>query len=960
MSESSIKPDPHRHTPHIRGINCTEITRPEKGNQVMDELKLFWKAEDQTLRLTELLGSVEKERDVSLRRDVRSLGMLLGKVLKEQAGEEMFQAEEELRQLAIRHRELEEKRGSNSSDDRQLQERAIEIIKGLDVAMAHQVAKAFATYFELTNLAETNHGNRQRRAQHARREPDQPDSFRGTLERLKATGVDASSIMERLSEVQLVPVFTAHPTEVARRVVRFKRRRISQHLRELDHLPLSDVQADRHQEDILAEITALWQTDEVRRRKPTVFDEIKMGLDHYPVSLIAPLPQLYEQLAADLLAVYGLSISPADLPIVVKFGSWIGGDRDGNPFVTPDATEKALKMGREMIIDHYLDAVESLRQKLTSSSNRVGVEMELMQALDRYAATPFADAPEVAGLPESEPCRIMSGYILHRLRKTRQETEHPAAYPNVQPFIADLELIRLDLLQCNGERLARHFIDPLLIQAKTFGLHLHTLDIRQHARIHSRAVEELSRGNSIVTSTEMPLPGPPSAETTELLDTLKAIAQLKKRFPAEAIRTYIISGACSVNDILHVIWLAELSGISVAAKPEHNDPGLMPVPLFETIDDLRQAPEICRNLWSSPDFAPYLNSWGRNYEVMLGYSDSNKDGGMLTSTWETYSAHRALHRVADACNVHLTLFHGRGGTVGRGGGETHRSILAQPPGAFSGSIKITEQGEVISFKYAEPSLALHSLERMISASLEALERSELAEEEQEWEEVMEEMSREAFCFYREKIVDNPDILPYFEQATPVLEFELSKIGSRPSRRRESSSLDDLRAIPWGFGWIQSRQFIPGWFGIGYTLERFSARGKEEKALLRKMVQGFPFFKDLLSNVELAMAKVDLSLASQYAGLVKDVALRERVFSMIAQEYQLTRRMLLEVTGQKQLLESNPGLANSLRLRGPYVDPLSMIQIELLRRKRGGEESEELNYALAATINGIVAGLRNTG
>jgi phosphoenolpyruvate carboxylase len=347
---------------------------------------------------------------------------------------------------------------------------------------------------------------------------------------------------------------------------------------------------------------------------------------------------------------------------------------------------------------------------------------------------------------------------------------------------------------------------------------------------------------------------------------------------------------------------------------------------------------------------------------MLGYSDSNKDGGMLTSSWEIYKAHRALHQVAKECNVRLRLFHGRGGTVGRGGGPTHRAIIAQPAGAFSGAFKLTEQGEVINFKYSDPALAQRNLELMVAASLDALTRTGLIESTAEavWEEALEEMSATAFACYRQSIADNPDILPYFELATPVRELELARIGSRPSRRGQSRSLDDLRAIPWGFGWIQSRLLVPAWFGVGTAIEKFAARGEGERELLRTMMRRFPFFFDLVRNVEMALAKVDLPLARQYASLVTDDGLRERVFALLVDEFRRTRRMVLDVTGQSRLLETNPDLAHSLRLRNPYVDPMSLIQIELLRRKRRGEESEELNYVLAATINGIAAGLRNTG
>jgi len=370
---------------------------------------------------------------------------------------------------------------------------------------------------------------------------------------------------------------------------------------------------------------------------------------------------------------------------------------------------------------------------------------------------------------------------------------------------------------------------------------------------------------------------------------------------------------------------------------------------------------VCRALWTSREYAPYLDSWGRRQEVMLGYSDSNKDGGMLTSTWELFKAHRALHEVARECGVRLELFHGRGGTVGRGGGPTHHSIVAQPAGAFEGSLKITEQGEVLNFKYAEPVLAERNLELMVAASLEALARPGGAEWRGEWEEAFEWMSQAAFEFYRERVAENPDVVPYFEEATPVLEFDLAKIGSRPARRSaQTRGLADLRAIPWVFGWMQSRHVLPAWFGVGHALERFLEEREGGAALLGEMTRDLPLFMNLVGDVEMGMAKADFSIARRYAGLVGDEELRERVFGMISDEFERTRRVIMRVSGQTHLLERNPVLARSIALRNPYVDPMSLVQIELLRRKRAGQESEELDYALAATMNGISAGLRNTG
>jgi phosphoenolpyruvate carboxylase len=542
------------------------------------------------------------------------------------------------------------------------------------------------------------------------------------------------------------------------------------------------------------------------------------------------------------------------------------------------------------------------------------------------------------------------------LRAAREGAGGSAAYADADAFVADLRLLRESLAAGGGLRLARALVDPLVRQAETFGFHLHALDLRQHARVHARAVEELARGAEASAS----LPEAPSQETAAVLDALRAAAELKREFPPEGIRSHVISGARGREDVLTLVWLAETSGVRVAADERRRDPGLMPVPLFESIEDLRNCPEVCRALWTSKEYAPYLDSWGRRQEVMLGYSDSNKDGGMLTSTWEIYKAHRALHQVARECNVRLQLFHGRGGTVGRGGGPTHHAIVAQPAGAFEGTLKITEQGEVLNWKYSDPVLAERNLELMVAASLEALARPGGVEHREEWERALEWLSQAAFDFYRRHVAEDPEVVPYFEEATPVLEFDLAKIGSRPAKRGGRRGLSDLRAIPWVFGWMQSRHVLPAWFGVGHAVERFIAEGPGGEAMLAEMMEGFTMFSNLVGDVEIGMAKADLAIARRYAELVEDASLRGRVFALVEEEFERTRRAVLRLTGQRRLLERNPVLANSIALRNPYVDPMSFLQIELLRRKRDGQDSDELNYALAATINGISAGLRNTG
>lgn len=933
------------------------MDRVDVTTRVMDDEPL-WRAPSQEERLAELTAADPALKEAPLRRDVRSLGIVLGRVLREQEGDALYAAVEELRALLIRSRGGEEGESEPAppSSSHAGITRAAEIVSALDVAQAYRLTKAFSIYFELTNLAETAHRARRRRAGALHDDqPPQPGTFRGTLLRLREAGLGEDEILARLAEVCIIPVFTAHPTEVSRRTVLFKRARIARALARLDRLPLTDSEAARQEDAIAAEVTALWQTDEVRRSRPSVRDEVQMGLDYYRRVLIDTVPGLYEELADAFGSALGDAPSPAELPQVVRFGSWIGGDRDGNPYVTPEVTRDALQTARETILDHYVRELEQLLERLSTSTLQTPVSEALAAALERYAATGATLDPVPERRAQTELYRRFLGYLGARLRFARDDPHHPSAYPHARDFAADLRLVRDSLAENRGGRLAALLIDPILRQVETFGFHLHTLDVRQHARLHARAREEL-----LAPSSADELPAAPGDDTRMVVDTLRAVAELKRTYPPEAIPQYVISGATGVEDVLTAVRLAEMAGVRVAAS--EGDPGLMPVPLFESIEDLRACPEICRDLWTRADYARLLESWGRRQEVMLGYSDSNKDGGMLTSTWEIYRAHRALHDVARETGVKLRLFHGRGGTVGRGGGPTHRAITSQPPGAFTGALRLTEQGEVLNWKYSDTVLAERNLELMVAAALDALANPAHpdASRAAAWDQAMEAMSADAFAFYRERVAENPDILPYFEQATPVEELEHARIGSRPTRRGRTTGLGDLRAIPWVFGWMQSRHVLPAFFGVGWALERFAARGAEEAALLREMMQGFPIFDDLIRNVEVGLAKADLSIARRYAGLVDDAGLRDRVFGMIEEELLRTREMVLRITGQTRLLEDNPVLERSIRLRNPYVDPMSLIQVDLLRRKRAGEESDALNYALAATINGISAGLRNTG
>ena len=948
-------------------------------------MALLWNPESWSQRLAELEAQSGDLKEAPLRRDVRSLGTLLGEVLREQAGEELFAHVEALRQGTIRRRDAE----AHGSDEEAAQQAAsaLELVHSLPVERAVLLTRAFAFYFELINLAETNHRKRRRIAlQLSGNTGRQRGSLAGTLCEMRRVGIGAEEAMDWLRRVLVVPVFTAHPTEVARRSVMFKRRRIGEFLATLDRIPVPAQGMARLEELIRAEITSLWQTDEVRSRRPTVYDEIKMGLDYYDVSIFATLPSLYREISEALHASYGLEIEPHALPQVLSFGSWIGGDRDGNPFVTPEVTREAIQLARGHLLLHYQHLLDEITDLLTSSAQQVAVSEELLERLQAYVSLVHTPESQLFGEQyEFEYYRRFVICLKARIQRTLESMEQagPAGaglpvmpytlaqgqdklaqalppYCSVEEFIADLETLRDSLAAHRGLRIARTQVDPLLLQVRTFGLHLHTLDIRQHAKVHAKALQE-----AIADTGSPTLAGRLSDETASVLETFRVVAEVKSGCTPEAIRQYVISGASTVEDVLAVVRLARLGGVNVEGSGR--DPGLMPVPLFESIDDLREAPAVCRELWSRPDYRKLLASWDNWQEVMLGYSDSNKDGGMLTSTWEIFRAHRDLHVVAREAGVKLRLFHGRGGTVGRGGGPTHRAIFAQPMDSFDGQLRITEQGEVLNFKYADEVLAERNLELMIAASLDALTRPNARDPEghftgvlkPEWEAALDELSSLAFDFYRQHILDDPGVVTYFEQSTPVGELEQAKIGSRPSRRNASTKLTDLRAIPWVFGWTQSRLLVPAWFGVGYAIDQYLAR-PGSLVLLEEMAREFPLFIDLLRNVELALGKVDLATARLYASLVEDASLRERIFDMFEAEFHRTVRALLAITGQKELLEDNPVLGHSIRLRNPYVDPMHLIQVDLLRRKRQGEDTPELNRAIAATISGISAGLRNTG
>ena len=835
----------------------------------------LWSPTDWPQRLAELQAPTGDLKEAPLRRDVRSLGALLGEVLREQAGLPLYEAVEDLRRTAIARREAESDPASSNASALAGQhlQHALARVQALTSDTAYQLARAFAFFFELTNLAETNHRKRRRLAHQL--DPTagpQRGSLRGALRQMRRAGISATEALALLARITVMPVFTAHPTEVARRSVMSKRRRISTLLEQLDRIPVPEAELEALEQEVIAEITALWQTDDVRMARPAVRDEVRMALDYFESSIFATLPVLYSEVAAALSSEYGIESDLADLPRLIAFGSWIGGDRDGNPFVTPRATRTALAMAHGLLHAHYRRRLQNISDQLGSSTQQVPISPELAALLEGYMQQlRAAGQTELEQRFPFESIRLLVGFIMMRLGGAPQISVPPPSGPPLKPyaraeeFVSDLMVLHSSLIQNRGRRLAQALIDPLLLEARTYGLHLHALDIRQHARVHAAAIAEIAqKPGATKKSDTLTLPPALTPHTRDVLNTFRAIAELKRVYVPEALPRYIISGATCTEDVLNVLWLARLAGVRVegCGGPEGcpdssdpglhptseagGDPGLQPVPLFESIADLRNAPAVCRQLWTSAAYRPLLASWNHQQEVMLGYSDSNKDGGMIAGTWEIWKAHRALHQVARECGVRLRLFHGRGGTVGRGGGPTHRAIFAQPMDAFTGELRITEQGEVLNWKYADVVLAERNLELMIAASLDALarpdallQRKAAAAQDKEgvilsegaagvegpavsstpyiprltgeilpqWEAAMDQLSAVSYAFYRKHIVDDPDTFTYFEQATPVAELENAHIGSRPAKRTDASSakkrnIEDLRAIPWVFGWMQ--------------------------------------------------------------------------------------------------------------------------------------------------------------
>ncbi len=920
---------------------------------------------------TAILG---QEDDTDLREDTRYLGRLLGDTLREQEGEEIFELVEQIRQTAIQFR-----RGRDADAQRVLDD----MLRGLDHDRAVVVIRAFALFSLLSNIVEDLHRNRQRRSARMA-EPGRPEagSVTAALELVIRSGVGREALKDFFSGALVSPVLTAHPTEVQRRSILECQREINRLLIQRDRMQFTPEEAADNEESLRREVLVLWQTRLLRTVRLTVKDEIENGLAYYRSTFLREVPRVYGAIEA----VLGSREDLADIgvpPFLVP-GSWIGGDRDGNPFVTAEVMLHAARQHSIMAMNYYLETVQQLFGRMSLSNLIVAPPPELEALAEK--------SPDTSDFHLHEPYRRAFAQIYARLAASATALGHPTPlhrplgerepYATAEEFIGDLDVVIASLEHQGSRRLARGAVGELRRAVDVFGFHLCPLDLRQHSGIHEATVAELfavSAGRPGYAeldeatkiqwlldelATARPLRSPYvrySDEAKGELEIFAAASEIHARYGERALQNYIISKADSASDMLEVALL--LKDVGLLKPGESPEVAVNIVPLFETIDDLRACARIMDAILSLPLYRKLVDSRGGIQEVMLGYSDSNKDGGYLTANWELYKAEVELVRVFARHGVTLRFFHGRGGTIGRGGGPSHLAILAQPPGTVNGRIRLTEQGEIIASKYADPEIGRYNLETLVSATMEAtlLKRPGADAEVDGFHEVMEELSRHALKAYRGLVYETPGFESFFWQATPVGEMGELYLGSRPASRKKSTRIEDLRAIPWVFSWSLARIMLPGWYGFGSAVSAFIANhGTDGLLRLQRMHRDWPLLQSLLSNMDMVLAKTDMGVASRYADLVEDGQLHERVFGRIHAEWKLTIRHLLAITGQPGLLSSNPSLARSIRQRFPYIDPLNHLQVSLLKRYRGGETEGKVKRGILISINGIAAGLRNSG
>jgi phosphoenolpyruvate carboxylase len=911
------------------------------------------------------------EEDARLRNDIRLLGRILGDTVRDQEGEAVFDLVERIRTTSIRfHRD----------DDKTARRELEAILDGMSNAETVRIVRAFSYFSHLANIAEDQNNIRQMRAQNS--SGPRSGTLGRTLAHARDAGISTGELRRFFGQALVSPVLTAHPTEVRRKSTIDREMEIAGLLDRRERVQLTPEEAEASDEQLRREVLTLWQTNLLRRTKLTVLDEVANGLSFYDYTFLHEVPRLHCALEDRL----GAEDEPGEagagheLASFLRVGSWIGGDRDGHPFVTADVMRGTLRMQSSRVVRFYLEELHALGAELSLAAHLADASEELRALAQR--------SPDTSPHRRGEPYRLAVSGIYARLAATalklnvetsRQPVGEAAPYADAREFKNDLDIVNRSLIANNSGVIARGRLRLLRRAADCFGFHLASLDIRQNSAVHERSIAELMDAGMPGTSylaldederiavllkelhSTRPLASrfvKYSEETVGELDVLRAAAEAHSVFGANVIPQCIISMCHGVSDILEVaVLLKEVGLVDPSGRSALNI-----VPLFETIEDLQACTAIMDRLFSLHEYRRLVDSRGGVQEVMLGYSDSNKDGGFVTSGWELYKAEIGLIGVFEHHHVRLRLFHGRGGSVGRGGGPSYDAIIAQPGGAVNGQIRITEQGEIISSKYSNAEVGRNNLEILAAATLEAsLLQPKQSAPRPEYLETMEALSALAFKAYRSLVYETEGFVDYFWASTVITEIATLNIGSRPASRKKTRAIEDLRAIPWVFSWAQCRLMLPGWYGFGSAVEEWLKQHPDMgMPFLQELYREWPFFRTLLSNMDMVLAKSSIAIASRYAELVADETLREKIFGRIRTEWHSCIETLLDIMGQDRLLQGNPLLERSIRNRFPYLDPLNHVQVELLKEHRSHGADEQVLRGIQITINGISAGLRNSG
>lgn len=912
------------------------------------------------------------DNNTLLRNDVKMLGNILGDILVLHGGKELFEQVETIREMTKRIRnEFDEKTYTTLKEE----------ISNLTPPKRQQVIRAFSIYFHLVNIAEQNHRIRRRRQYLLEKGASQSFSLEKAISKVKEYALTDDGIQNVLNDLSLELIMTAHPTEATKRTVLEIQKRISNNLRKLDNPQTTEREKIYVEESLLNEVTALWHTDELRHRKPKVLDEVRNGLYYFDQTLFDTLPDVFHELEMQLQE--QISEKDWEVPNFIRFGSWIGGDRDGNPYVTPDITWTTLKMQRTLILQKYKASIIDLMRRFSQSTERISIKQQFIDQTEKEERI-YLTKDEKWHV-KAEVYRRKFAVILKRLREIGKSS---LGYDVSDELVHDLIDIKENAEAYLPTTQKLKTIRKLIRQVQMFGFHLATLDIRNHSGEHEASIREILKSVHIsedysalaeedkqavlcrVLNNQRPLllvDDAYSQATQDMLKVFRMIKQAHDEFGKRAIEVYLISMAEAPSDLLEVLVLAKETGIYRLYPDGTIESDIDVAPLLETIDDLIAGPNIMRQLFDTDLYQKQLAARDNHQEIMLGYSDGSKDGGTLSANWKLFKAQAEIHNVAREYDVRLKFFHGRGGSLGRGGGSLNTSILSQPVETLGDGVKITEQGEVLSSRYLIQDIAYRNLEQGASALIEGCARvvsnapDQLELRKKEWEDAMESMSEQSLKKYQSLVFGDPDFLDYFHQATPLTELSALNIGSRPMSRKNSQDFEDLRAIPWVFAWTQSRHMLPAWYAAGTGLQSFIDEDDNHLKILQTMYKEWSFFHSTINNLQMALLKADMNTAKEYLELVEDPAVAKRIYEDIVDEYNRTKTALLKISGNEELLSHTPNIQESVHLRNPYVDPLNFMQVHLIQELRNTPNPpDELITEVLLTISGVAAGLVNTG